>query len=773
MLVARVARVVFGRLGLGARLAAMGPRTPLLTLAAAALFASLWVASGRSAPQTPASAPPLAAPVAAGDDRGYLGSAACESCHEEAYGRWKSSLHIKMTRQLADANVAGDFSPRAAFTAHGRSYTFARKDGKPFVTVRANGRSDTYAVDYTLGSKRLQGYLATLPGGRLYVLPVFWHVESERWLDWQETTPVPDGAHDLKQIWNVNCFNCHATNLDRGYDGPSAAYRTTWTELGIGCEACHGPGRDHVALMKQWEADPSSMPTYSSRASNRGLSDVLKIFSPRSAEPRRTYDTCAYCHGNKRNLFTSFAAGDRYEDHALPFLISEPSAPFDPQGEFWPDGRPTRFNRTQALTMTGCFKAGAVTCTSCHLAHGPASNPYSLKVDITRGRDGDTLCAQCHLGPADAAAPGEAQSPLARVTSRPADDQGVAVPWSDAEVARHSFHPAASAGSRCINCHMSDVNWRLLIRRRDHTFQSPVPETTAAFGVPNACTTCHDDKTPEWAATQMDAWWGDGARRRQSVTLARTMYAAGTGDASVLPALATLAVDRSRGSLVRASALEFIGRLTSGQAETSVGESQTSTIQRPAPAAAPAVRRPVEPRVLGALLGAASDPEAVVRAAAVRALGTLALDDARVQAVLIARVVDDARSVRVRAAESLLALGVTTAPGRAGEALQRAQRELIDSLREFPDSAAQQALLAWVYAQRGEDADAARAADAAGAVDPALARPYVIRGVLAARAGKFSEALTQWKAAKERDPGTPNIDRMIDEATKRLASPGR
>ena len=86
------------------------------------------------------------------------------------------------------------------------------------VTVRAGGRpAETYRVDYTLGSKRFQGYLSTLPDGRMYVLPVFWQVDSGRWLDWKETTPIPDGAHDLKQIWNVNCFNCHATNLDRGY----------------------------------------------------------------------------------------------------------------------------------------------------------------------------------------------------------------------------------------------------------------------------------------------------------------------------------------------------------------------------------------------------------------------------------------------------------------------------------------------------------------------------------------------------------------------------
>lgn len=754
----------------------------LLACAAAALLASLWAASGRVAAQSPggpAAAAP--APASAGGpapvDLGYLGSEACESCHTEAYERWKASLHIQMTRPLAAATVAGDFSATAAFSAHGRAYTFGRRNGTPFVSVRTNGRTETYDVAYTLGSKRLQGYLATLPGGRLYVLPVFWHVESRRWVDWKETTPIPDGAHDLKQIWNVNCFNCHATNLDRGYQAASAEYRTTWTELGIGCEACHGPGRAHVALMKEWEANPASIPTYSSRASNRGLSDLLKIFSPRSAEPRRTYDTCAYCHGNKRNLFTTFAAGDRYEDHALPFLISEPAPDFDPQGEFWPDGRPSRFNRTQALTLTGCFTSGAATCTSCHLAHGAANNPFSLKVDLTQGRSGDSLCTQCHLGPADADAPGEAQSPLARVTSRATETSGRDQPWSDAEIARHSFHAPDSAGSRCINCHMSDVNWRLLLRRRDHTFQSPVPETTAAFGVPNACTTCHDDKTPEWAARQMDAWWGDGARRQRSLGMARTLHAAGTGDAAAIPALAALAVDRSRGSVIRASALEFIGRLASGRVEASSGESQTSTDRRPRAAASPAAAAApgtVAPRVLGALLGAASDPEAIVRAAAVRTLGALTLgDDARVQAVLMARVVDEARAVRVRAAESLLVLGITTAPGRAGEALARAQGELIDSLRSFPDSAAQQALLAWVHAQRGEDLDAVRAADAAGRVDPTLARPYVVRGVVAARAGRFADALAEWKAAKQRDPGTPNIDRMIDEAARRLASQGR
>jgi hypothetical protein len=101
---------------------------------------------------------------------------------------------------------------------------------------------------------------------------------------------------------------------------------------------------------------------------------------------------------------------------------------------------------------------------------------------------------------------------------------------------------------------MSDVNWRLFTRRLDHTFQPPVPEMTARYGVPNACTTCHEDRSPEWAGRQMDAWYGDTARRRAVVALGDTMYRAGAADVTVLPEVAKLTVDRSHGTLIRASA---------------------------------------------------------------------------------------------------------------------------------------------------------------------------------------------------------------------------
>ena len=471
-------------------------------------------------------------------------------------------------------------------------------------------------------------------------------------------------------------------------------------------------------------------------------------------------------------MFTGFKAGDRYEDYALPFLMSEPIPENDVQGEFWPDGRPNRFNRPQALTLTGCFKAGAITCTNCHVAHGSRTTTFSLKVDITRAATA-TCCARSAIRARRMPAPpASAQSPLARITSRSPDAtrEPRAVDRRRAVERTRSTRPT-SAGSRCINCHMSDVNWRLLIRRRDHTFQAPVPETTAAFGVPNACTTCHDDKTPEWAAGQMDAWWGDGARRQKSATLAtrctrrhrRRHDRAGAGP---------LAVDRSQGALIRASAPEYIGRLAGARVlDAAPAASQTST-ERGRPAARPAPRDgKVEPRVVGALIGAASDPEPMVRAAAVRTLGSLGQRDDRVLAVLMARLVDDTRVVRVRAAEALLALGVVTAAGRAGEALARAQQDLATSLRSFPESAPMQPR--WPGWTRSAAKTPTRPGSSTprSPSSPSAARPYVINGVLAARAGRFSDALASWKTARDRDPATPNIDQMIDEAKRRLAAP--
>jgi predicted CXXCH cytochrome family protein len=457
------------------------------------------------------------------------------------------------------------------------------------------------------------------------------------------------------------------------------------------------------------------------------------------------FDMCAYCHGNKNNLFLGFVPGERVEDFALPFLVSQPMPPDDPQGDFWPDGRPSRFNRPQALTLSGCFMKGNATCTNCHVAHGSRWE-HSLKVAIA---DSNRLCTQCHDG----------------LTS-------------PASVERHTHHPAASTGSRCIECHMSDVNWRLMIRRRDHTFAPPVPEMTARYGVPNGCTTCHDARTPEWAAATLDRWYGDGERRARASRLADTLYLAGAGDPASIDGLAALAVERSRGMLVRASAAEYIGRVFAAAAGrdadlTRAARSQTATEgsapardATPGPGGQPAVLTPATvTRAVNALIGAVNDPEPTVRAMAVRSLG--AIGDRRATMTVVSRLQDDVRAVRVAAAEALLWMGVSRLPGAAGPVLAAAQDEYRRSLETFPDVASNHAAIGWLESERGRHDEAARALDVAIDLQPGYARARVYKGIVFARTGRYDEAIEEWQAARAIDPAYPNIDRLIDEARRR------
>jgi predicted CXXCH cytochrome family protein len=670
----------------------------------------------------------------------FLGSESCKSCHEDQYDSWKKSLHVQMTRPIEEARVLGDFRPGARLTKDGRTYEMNTRDGRRFVTIapgrprperpfdlaqgrpepvegrgarvpnasqtastreRASLDDEEFEVHYTLGARRFQGYLSRLPDGRIYVLPVFWHVETGQWIDFREITPLPpeeakpDAPHDFRQIWNVNCFNCHATNLAQNFDTASKTYRTSWTEMGIGCEACHGPGREHTERMRAWKAGETLKPA------------TLSVVSPRTASPRQVFDTCGYCHGNKTNYFPGFRAGDRYEDYALPFLISQPIPPEDPQGDFWPDGRPNRFNRPQAITATGCFLKGKVTCTSCHVGHA-ARNDHALKLPLEQSNG---LCTQCHSG------------------------------FDDRTLSAHTRHKADSAGSRCVECHMSDVNWRLLTRRRDHTFAPPVPEATARYGVPNACTTCHDDKTPEWAVATMNAWYGDADRKRREGVMRRAdaMYRAGSGDRGVMSDLAAVLAEPSQGIVVRASAADFIGRL-----------STDGTL--PLDAA-------------NALLKATADREPMVRATAIRALGFAG--ERRAVPAITVRLADPVRVVRITATAALLGLGVAALDGKGAAALNRAQDEYAESLRAFPDSAENHTSLGWLEMARGRDAGAEAAVRTAIDLNPSDARARMLRGVLLARQNKLEEAVREWTEAKKLDPFNQQLDVLIEEARRR------
>jgi Flp pilus assembly protein TadD len=156
----------------------------------------------------------------------------------------------------------------------------------------------------------------------------------------------------------------------------------------------------------------------------------------------------------------------------------------------------------------------------------------------------------------------------------------------------------------------------------------------------------------------------------------------------------------------------------------------------------------------------------------VRALGQVLMqpsidaDRPRVTAAVVAHLIDPSRVVRVSAADALMAQGIVQLEDPAGAALRRAQDEWAESLRTFNDEPGDQATLGWLEAARGRTEAATSALRTAMTLDPTAPRPYVYLGVIAARSGRYDEAVRQFRAAKSLAPDYPNIDRLIEEAQK-------
>jgi predicted CXXCH cytochrome family protein len=301
----------------------------------------------------PPSQPPQAtAPEA---PAGFSGSAACASCHADQYARWQGSQHALAMQHATDKTVLGDFGG-AKFRYAGMESTFLRRDGRFFTnTDGPDGKLADFEVKYTFGVYPLQQYLVEFPDGRVQALSIAWDARpkdagGQRWFHLypKEKIDFRDELHWTKrqQNWNFMCADCHSTDVRKNYDAASDTFKTTWSEISVGCEQCHGPGSRHVADPKQALAKP-------------GL------------------ESCAQCHARRSQIAEGFHGGARFLDHYRPSLL-EP-------GLYFPDGQ-----QRDEVYIWGSFLQSrmyrvGVTCGNCH-------EPHSAKLRA----QGNAVCAQCH-----------------------------------------------------------------------------------------------------------------------------------------------------------------------------------------------------------------------------------------------------------------------------------------------------------------------------------------------------------------------------------------
>ncbi|HHH43504.1 MAG TPA: hypothetical protein ENK49_05140, partial [Gammaproteobacteria bacterium] len=196
---------------------------------------------------------PVAAKMAGSAE--FVGRPVCTACHTEQAVQWSGSNHDQAMQLATSHTVLGNFD-NATFTNFGVTSSFFKKNGRFMVrTVGPDGKLKDYEIKYTFGVEPLQQYLVEFPGGRLQALSLAWDTRSkqqggQRWFHLypDENIAYDDELHWTRpsQNWNSMCAECHSTNLEKNYDPVTRTFATSWSEIDVSCEACHGPGSNHV-----------------------------------------------------------------------------------------------------------------------------------------------------------------------------------------------------------------------------------------------------------------------------------------------------------------------------------------------------------------------------------------------------------------------------------------------------------------------------------------------------------------------------------------------
>ncbi|MEO8500539.1 MAG: HEAT repeat domain-containing protein [Vicinamibacteria bacterium] len=467
------------------------------------------------APGTSASGPGRTAPD---PDSSFVGSQTCRSCHATTHSSWTNGRHSRMLQEAGPKSVIPRFA--GIETLRGKEYQLERDGDSFFIVERYLQDTPTRRrVDYTLGSRRVQHYLSRLDDGRIVVLPPSYDVEKKEWFHNLDIVDLEETGEVKVQVWNTNCFGCHVSGEQKGFDPAKKSFETTWTDFGTTCERCHGPGRAHAtkyAARKKGEAEGTTVETRAILSPASTADRETAIVHPRRLDAETSTTLCAQCHSLRDITQPGFAGGSNYYDYFTPLLEYAQKRNRDPA--YWPNGRPRRFsNEAVAFWESQCSFKGGATCLSCHTdAHEPDIDKNASLVAKQ-----DALCAGCH--PQIAGASSE-----------------------------HSRHTTPEA--TCVSCHMPRTSISLRHRMPDHTISLPAPENTIRFGIPNACNECHKDRKAAWAEAQLARWFPNG-RRSQAVADAAAFSAGVKADPAGLAPLVKIAGDRTRPPLMRANAL--------------------------------------------------------------------------------------------------------------------------------------------------------------------------------------------------------------------------
>jgi len=612
----------------------------------------------------------------------FVGGAKCITCHADQHQAWKNSHHDLAMQVATPDTVLGDFNDQS-LTVHDITSKMFRRDDKFFIqTEGPDGRLSNFEIKYCFGVEPLQQYMVELDPprekihnavGRLQVLRISWDTQQKKWFylpppDVPDKLEPTDDLHwtGIAQRWNTTCADCHSTNLQKNFDPATLTYATTFSDINVNCEACHGPGSIHVDL-----ATATSL--FWDRRLGYGLP---RLKDKDNAEPE--IQSCAPCHSRRNVLNTDFAGGAHYFDH---FGLELPTSV-----TYFGDGQILDEVYEYGSFLQSKMYHQKIRCSDCH-------DPHSAKLKHT----GNAVCTSCHQHP-----PGKYDGPS------------------------HHQHRPASKGALCVECHMPETTYMEVDARRDHSLRVPRPDLSVAHGFPNACTGCHLDraqisdeqrasfkqyrdwilvaqkdpavaaelrKVDVWAAEKVEEWFPDSKFRLGDRHFGELLAGAWQNQPDAAQKVLDLVKRRSYPAVVRAAGWRWL----SENPTADVFDAAPQALQDPSP-----LVRAAAARVFEAMIPT-NDQLAEIPPAARRAQ---AIELRSQFDVLFELLEDPVRSVRLEAAEVLsrvpaeLLPAISTGPQR--ESLQLAIDDLKHSFELLNDRAGGHSELALIHESQGD-----------------------------------------------------------------------
>jgi Flp pilus assembly protein TadD len=691
-------------------------RIVLAAMAAAALAGALAWLAPHAGTRTSSASAAEPAPLA------YVGSETCAGCHKEEARLWSASHHKHAMDHATESSVLGDFSG-TTFDHFEVKSRFFRRDGKFLVeTDGPDGKLAEFEVKYTFGVYPLQQYLVEFPDGRLQALSIAWdsRPKDEGGQRWFHLYPNEKIEHDdvlhwtrLNQNWNFMCAECHSTGVRKNYDAAKDAFATTWAEISIGCETCHGQGSAHVAWAREhagpWPAgktdDPKGLVVrFDERASAGWKIHPATGNATRGAALamlRKEVETCGFCHARRGTISEDWSPGQWLSDTH----VFSPLA----HGLYFADGQ-----IEDEVYEYGSFKqskmfAKGVTCSDCH-------DPHSAKLPLPA----DNVCLRCHA----------------------ADKYGIAA---------HSRHEGVNPPLGCPSCHMPTRTYMIVDKRHDHSLRIPRPDVTVKLGTPNACNDCHADRNAQWAADAIQSW--HGPERKGFQRYAQAFHDAWANQADAEALLAAVVSDRETPGFARAGALAelapFLSPSNASLAQASLADPDPMVriaaldmlANAPAAVVQPLAARLLSDPVRGVRLRAV-DLMAAVPPASLSAADDQAFERAAAEFVAAQRLNADRPEAR-------LTLGSFYA--RRGKTAD-AEIEYQAALKIAPRFAPAAVNLADLYRQTGRDANGEAVLSAALAAMPSDAGLHHAHGLALTRMKRPQEALQEFRQAAELAP---------------------